>query len=81
MREDNKMSKVQVQGSLSAEIYQQLQAYMTGFGLEEAAAIEAIVSGYFADNPQDELMRRIAKMEQDLSDVKRHVLAIRFRSH
>jgi hypothetical protein len=72
------MSKVQVQGSLSEEIYQQLQVYMTDLGLEEAAAIEAIVSGYF-DNSQDELMRRIAKIEQDLSQVKRHVLTIRFR--
>lgn len=75
------MSNVQVQGSLSEDIYQQLQAYMTELGLSEAAAIEAIVSGYFADNPQDELIRRIAKMEQNLSDVKRHVLAMRFRSH
>jgi hypothetical protein len=72
------MSKVQVQGSLSEEIYQQLQVYMTDLGLEEAAAIEAIVSGYF-DNSQDELIRRIAKIEQDLSQVKRHVLTIRFR--
>jgi hypothetical protein len=72
------MSKVQVQGSLSEEIYQQLQVYMTDLGLSEAAAIEAIVSGYF-DNSQDELMRRIAKIEQDLSQVKRHVLTIRFR--
>ena len=72
------MSKVQVQGSLSEEIYQQLQVYMTDLELEEAAAIEAIVSGYF-DNSQDELMRRIAKIEQDLSQVKRHVLTIRFR--
>ncbi|MBD2124792.1 hypothetical protein NDI39_31105 [Microcoleus sp. ZQ-A2] len=72
------MSKVQVQGSLSEEIYQQLQVYMTDLGLEEAAAIEAIVSGYF-DNSQDELVRRIAKIEQDLSQVKRHVLTIRFR--
>jgi hypothetical protein len=70
------MSKVQ--GSLSEEIYQQLQVYMTDLGLEEAAAIEAIVRGYF-DNSQDELMRRIAKIEQDLSQVKRHVLTIRFR--
>lgn len=72
------MSKVQVQGSLSEEIYQQLQVYMTDLGLSEAAAIEAIVSGYF-DNSQDELVRRIAKIEQDLSQVKRHVLTIRFR--
>ncbi|MBD2016076.1 hypothetical protein H6F96_19150 [Microcoleus sp. FACHB-53] len=72
------MSKVQVQGSLSEKIYQQLQVYMTDLGLEEAAAIEAIVSGYF-DNSQDELVRRIAKIEQDLSQVKRHVLTIRFR--
>jgi hypothetical protein len=72
------MSKVQVQGSLSEEIYQQLQVYMTDLGLEEAAAIEAIVSGYF-DNSQNELIRRIAKIEQDLSQVKRHVLTIRFR--
>lgn len=72
------MSKVQVQGSLSEEIYQQLQVYMTDLGLSEAAAIEAIVSGYF-DNSQNELVRRIAKIEQDLSQVKRHVLTIRFR--
>lgn len=72
------MSKVQVQGSLSEESYQQLEVYMTDLGLSEAAAIEAIVSAYF-DNSQDELMRRIAKIEQDLSQVKRHVLKIRFR--
>ena len=74
------MSKVQVQASLREEIYEQLQVHMTDLGLDEAEAIEAIVSAYF-DNSQNELMRRIAKMEQDLSDVKRHVLAIRFRSH
>lgn len=74
------MNKIQVESRLTSEIYQQLQTYMTDLGLSEAAAIEAIVSRYF-ENSQDELVRRIAKMEQDLSDVKRHVLAIRFRSH
>lgn len=74
------MDKVQVQSRLSLEIYQQLQGYMTEQGLSEATALEAIVSSYFADKPQVELTERIARIEQDLSDVKRHVLAIRFRA-
>lgn len=73
------MNKIQVKSRLSPEVYQQLQAYMTDQGLSEAAAIEVILSGYFV-NPQDELMKRIAKIEQALSDVKRHVLAIQFRN-
>jgi lipoate synthase len=73
------MDKVHVQSRLSLEIYQQLQGYMTEQGLSEATALELIVSSYFADRPQVELTERIARIEQDLSDVKRHVLAIRFR--
>ncbi len=73
------MDKVHVQSRLSLEIYQQLQGYMTEQGLSEATALELIVSSYFADRPQVELTERIARIEQDLSDVKRHVLAMRFR--
>jgi hypothetical protein len=53
---------------------------MTEKGLSETTAIEAIVNSYFSDKPQAELMAVLAKMEQDLSYLKRHVLAIRFRS-
>lgn len=74
------MNKIQVRSDLSPEIYQQLQRYMTEKGLSETTAIEAIVNSYFSDRPQDELMAVLAKMEQDLSYLKRHVLAIRFRS-
>jgi hypothetical protein len=74
------MNKIQVISDLSPEIYQQLQRYMTEKGLSETTAIEAIVNSYFSDISQYELMGLLAKMEQDLSDLKRHVLAIRFRS-
>ena len=74
------MNKIQVRSDLSPEIYQQLQRYMTEKGLSETTAIEVIVNSYFSDRPQDELMAVLAKMEQDLSYLKRHVLAIRFRS-
>jgi hypothetical protein len=74
------MDKIQVQGRLNPEIYQQLQLYMTEQGLSEAKAIEAIVSSYFADRGQDELTGRLAKIEQDLAELKRHVLAVRFRA-
>jgi hypothetical protein len=50
---------------------------MTDQGLSEAAAIEAVLSDYF-DNPPNELMKRLTKMEQSLSDVKSHLLAIRY---
>lgn len=73
------MNKIQVQSNLSPEIYQQLQAYMTERELSEATAVEAIVNSYFLDKPQDELTGRIAKIEQELSDLKRLILAIRFR--
>jgi hypothetical protein len=73
------MNKIQVQSDLSPEIYQQLKAYMTERELSEATAIEVIVNSYFLDRNQDELMGRIANIEQDLSALKRHVLAIRFR--
>lgn len=73
------MNKIQVQSDLSPEIYQQLQAYMTERELSEATAIEAIVNSYFLDRTQDELTGRITKIEQELSALKRHVLAIRFR--
>jgi hypothetical protein len=74
------MSKIQIQSHVSPEVYQQLQTYMTERGLSETTAIETIVSSYLAEGSQDELRQRIAKIEQDLSVVKRHVLAIRFRS-
>ncbi|HEY9743474.1 MAG TPA: hypothetical protein V6C90_23565 [Coleofasciculaceae cyanobacterium] len=73
------MNKIQVQSDLSPEIYQQLKAYMTERELSEATAIEVIVNSYFLDRTQDELTGRIANIEQDLSALKRHVLAIRFR--
>ncbi|MCA1993800.1 MAG: hypothetical protein LDL41_17405 [Coleofasciculus sp. S288] len=73
------MKKIKVRSNLSSEIYQQLQQYMTMQGLSEATAIEVIVNSYFLDRPQDELIGRIAKIEQALSDLKRHMLAIRFR--
>ncbi len=73
------MNKIQVQSDLSPEIYQQLKAYMTERELSEATAIEVIVNSYFLDRNQDELTGRIANIEQDLSALKRHVLAIRFR--
>jgi hypothetical protein len=73
------MSRINVQSRLSPKVYEQLQAYMTDHKLSEAAAIEAILSGYF-DNPQDDLMKRFAKMEQALSDMNSHLLAIRFRN-
>jgi hypothetical protein len=52
---------------------------MTERELSEATAIEVIVNSYFLDRNQDELTVRIANIEQDLSALKRHVLAIRFR--
>lgn len=73
------MDKIQVTSNLSAENYQHLQEYMTQQGISEAMAIEAIVSSYFADKPLDELTTRINKLEQDLSSLKRHLLALRFR--
>ncbi|HEY9729840.1 MAG TPA: hypothetical protein V6D50_25605 [Chroococcales cyanobacterium] len=74
------MNKIQVRSRLSSEIYQQLQQYMAKEGLSETSAIEAILSSYFAEKPQDNLAVQIAKIEQDLSALKRHVLAIRFRA-
>lgn len=50
---------------------------MTNQGLSETAAIEAILNDYF-DNPQDELSKRLAKKKQALSDLKSHLVAIRF---
>lgn len=73
------MDKIQVTSNLSAENYQQLQEYMRQQGLSEAMAIEAIVSRYFADQPLDELTIRIRKIEEDMSTLKRHLLALRFR--
>lgn len=74
------MNKIQVRSRLSSEIYQQLQQYMAKEGLSETSAIEAILSSYLSDKPQDNLAVQIAKIEQDLSALKRHVLAIRFRA-
>ena len=73
------MNRTVVKSDLSPKVYEQLQAYMTDQGLSEAAAIEAVLSDYF-DNPQDELSKRLARMEQSLSDVKSHLLAIRFHN-
>jgi len=73
------MSRINVQSRLSPKVFEQLQAYMTDHKLSQAAAIEAILSDYF-DNPQDDLMKRLTKMEQALSEVKSHLLAIRFRN-
>ena len=74
------MNKIQVQSCLSPEIYQQLQAYMTEQGLSEITAIEAIVSSYLANRPLDELTGRVFKVEQELSYLKRQLLAMRFRA-
>ncbi len=53
---------------------------MTEQGLSEITAIEAIVSRYFADRPLDELTGRVFKVEQELSYLKRQLLAMRFRA-
>lgn len=74
------MNKIQVRSRLSSDIYQKLQHYMAKEGLSETSAIEAILSSYFADEPQDNLAVTIAKIEQDVSALKRHVLAIRFHT-
>lgn len=74
------MDKIQVESRLSSEVYQQLQAYMTQQGISEIMAIEAIVSSYFADKPLDELTGRVFKLEQELSYLKRQLLAVRFRA-
>ena len=74
------MNKIQVQSCLSPEIYQQLQGYMTEQGLSEIVAIEAIVSSYFANRSLDELTGRVFKVEQELSYLKRQLLAMRFRA-
>lgn len=73
------MKKIQVRSDLSPEIYQQLQRYMTEKKLSETTAIEAILNSHFSGRSQDELMGILAKMEQDLSYLKRHVVAVRFR--
>lgn len=73
------MNKVQIQSQLNPEIYQRLQAYMTEQGLSETMAIEVIISTYLTDKSENNLTERIAKIEQDLSSLKRHVLAVRFR--
>lgn len=73
------MDKVQIGAQLSPYTYQQLQKYMTEQGLDEATAIETILSRYFAGQPQDELTTKIAQVEQHLSDIKRHIIALRFR--
>jgi len=53
---------------------------MTEKELSEATAIEAILNSHFSGRSQDELMGILAKMEQDLSYLKRHVVAVRFRA-
>lgn len=73
------MDKIQVMSNLSAENYQQLQEYMIKQDLSEAMAIEAIVSSYFAYQPLDDLRTQISKIEQDMSTLKRHLIAMRFR--
>lgn len=73
------MDKIQVTSNLSTENYQQLQEYIIKLGVSEAMAIEAIVSSYFAEQPLDELRKRISKIEQDMSTLKHHVIAMRFR--
>jgi hypothetical protein len=74
------MNKIQVRSDLSPEVYQQLQQYMTEKGLSETTAIEVILDSHFSGRSHDELMGILAKMEQDLSYLKRHVLAVRFRT-
>ncbi len=74
------MNKIQVQSRLSPEVYEQLQAYMTQQGLSEIMAIEAILISYLADKSLDELTGRVFKLEQELSYLKRQLLAVRFRA-
>ncbi len=52
---------------------------MSERGLPETIALEVIVSSYLADSLEDNLTNRIAKVEQELSYLKRHLLAMRFR--
>lgn len=73
------MDKIQVTSNLSQINYQELQEYMSKQGLSEAMAIEAIVSNYFADQRLDALTTRLSKIEQELSSLKRHLIALRFR--
>ncbi len=73
------MNKIQVTSHLCPEIYQKLQQYMSERGLPETIALEVIVSSYLADSLEDNLTNRIAKVEQELSYLKRHLLAMRFR--
>lgn len=72
--------KIPVTTQLNTEVYQQLQEYMSEQKLSQTSALKAIVENFFRDRPQDELMVRINRLEQEIADMKRHVLAIRFRS-
>lgn len=71
--------KIRVSVYLNHENYQQLQDYIARRELSQTKAINDIIGSYFADKPEDDLTGRIMKLEQQLSDLKRHVLAIRFR--
>ncbi|HEY9635275.1 MAG TPA: hypothetical protein V6D14_17870 [Coleofasciculaceae cyanobacterium] len=71
--------KIRVSVYLSSENYQQLQEYMTRQELSQTKAINAIIGSYLTDKPEDELTGQIMRLEQQLSDLKRHVLALRFR--
>lgn len=70
---------IQVNISLSPENYQQLQEYMINQNLSETAAINDIIGSYLAEKTDDKFMARIDKLEQEIRDLKRHLLAIRFR--
>ena len=71
--------KIRVTGYLEPETYQQLHQYMTELKLSQTKAISAIVSSYLAGKAQDELTARIDRLEREISDLKRHVVAVRFR--
>ena len=73
------MEKIRVSAYLSTENYEQLQEYMTKRELSQSKAINTIIGSYLADTSEDKLTGQIIRLEQQLSDLKRHLLAIRFR--
>lgn len=73
------MDKIQVTSNFSQTNYQELQEYMSKQGLSEAMAIEAIVTNYFAAQKLDALTTRLSKIEQEISNLKRNLIALRFR--
>lgn len=70
---------IQMTVYLSPENYQQLQEYMTRRELSQTAAINDIIGSYLADKAEDDLMKRIDRLEEEIRGLKRHLFAIRFR--